>query len=441
MIARISSAPGYKAERKYVLEFFFKELLGFDVEFREAPPGAPHRAIVEGRELVWPDEFFGKAAGRDTYLDAALLPRAVGYVRAGETGPEAPAFFGEPRVALDDGRATFGYDLPAMIFFGLSRWEEALPGERDAHGRFPPSASFAFRTGILERPWIDEQAELVASILRFMGVPARRPDRFRIVPTHDVDKAHGYEWKPIAGDLLKRGDLRRAFRKATHNLFKRTNPYDTFDFLMDESERAGLVSRFYFMGEGRSKHDGLYRVSDAMVRDAVRRIESRGHVIGYHPGYRTFRDAGEWRSEKSRLERGIGKTMVEGRQHFLMFDPLKTWRIQEEGGMLLDSTMGYAARPGFRCGTGSEFPCFDLSARKPLRLRERPLIVMDGTLAEHLGMRPEEGYETLARFRDVCAKYGMPFTILFHNASFDEIEWPGWKEAYSALFSSAGGGR
>ena len=100
----------------------------------------------------------------------------------------------------------------------------------------------------------------------------------------------------------------------------------------------------------------------------------------------------------------------------------------------MDSTAGYADAEGFRCGTGDPFSTFDVRQRKALALRELPLVLMEGTLAGYRGMSAAAAGEVFRGYIDLAARYRMPLTILFHNNSFDEVRWPGWRRAYQSIF-------
>ena len=133
--------------------------------------------------------------------------------------------------------------------------------------------------------------------------------------------------------------------------------------------------------------------------------------------------------------------LTEGRHHYLRFRVPDTWRIWDDGGLKTDSTAGYADSEGFRCGTGDQFPTFDVRRRRALRLRELPLIVMEGTLAGYRGMSAEAALGVFRYYIDVASRYRMPLTILFHNNSFDEVRWPGWRSTYRAIFAYLSEGR
>ena len=74
-------------------------------------------------------------------------------------------------------------DVFGTAFFALTRYEEAVKGERDSHGRFPASAA-----AVPDRPIVNELVELLWDALRreFPRLE-RREHRFEIVPSHDVD--------------------------------------------------------------------------------------------------------------------------------------------------------------------------------------------------------------------------------------------------------------
>ena len=98
-----------------------------------------------------------------------------------------------------------------------------------------------------------------------------------------------------------------------------------------------------------------------------------------------------------------------------------------------DSSLSYADRPGFRCGTCREYPLYDLAARSPLRLHERPLIVMEcSVIAErYMGLGySDEALILMQRYRDTCHRFSGDFTLLWHNSHF---EHPKDREFYQAL--------
>ena len=93
-----------------------------------------------------------------------------------------------------------------------------------------------------------------------------------------------------------------------------------------------------------------------------------------------------------------------------------TWRLWAYAGMAFDSTLTYADRPGFRCGTCHPYPVYDVAAGEPLPLVEFPLIAMDSTLYSHLycAMSPSEGRQTILQLGARCSAVGGVFSMLVH---------------------------
>ena len=58
------------------------------------------------------------------------------------------------------------FDIFSAAFYLLSRYEEYLPNQADAHGRFAAENSLAHRAGFLQQPLIDEWAFAFASELK-----------------------------------------------------------------------------------------------------------------------------------------------------------------------------------------------------------------------------------------------------------------------------------
>jgi len=93
--------------------------------------------------------------------------------------------------------------------------------------------------------------------------------------------------------------------------------------------------------------------------------------------------------------------------------------LWNDAGLEYDSTLGFAERPGFRCGACYAYPVYDLIDRKPLNLIERPLIVMDAGVMDERYMGLGAGSaarDIMKKHKAVCRTFGGDFTLLWHNA-------------------------
>jgi hypothetical protein len=254
--------------------------------------------------------------------------------------------------------------------------------------------------------------------------------------SHDVDGPSRYAFRSwlgvaraMAGDILNRGDLVTALRApwikfASDDRLHPSDPANTFDWIMDVSERYGLKSAFYFIsGRTAPQFDADYELEHPAIRALMRRIHQRGHEIGLHPSYDTYQTPSAIMAEAQRLRviaesDGIHQSEWGGRMHFLRWEQPATLRAWDAAGMDYDSTLGYADQIGFRCGTCHEYTAFDPVDQIKLRLRIRPLVIMDRTIIEQKYMGLETGKKALSKListKNSCRKVNGCFTLLWHN--------------------------
>lgn len=349
-----------------------------------------------------------------------------------------------PLVEFKESKVCVHYDILGLTFWMLCRGEEIGRTDLDEHQRFPSKHSHAFEHNYLERPIVDEWLDILKQIIqRVWPGSALKVHQFEVKVSHDVDRPGRYAFKSLkglirssAGDVLIRRDLLAALRAPWiwwyGRVKKRLHPWDpfnTFEWLMDRSEEHGLTSAFYFIcGRTDAARDALYDPEMPAIRALMRRIHERGHEIGLHPSYGTYLDPKTLAAESNRLRRvcaeeGIEQKSWGGRMHYLRWDQYITLRAWNDAGMSYDSSLTYADRPGFRCGTCFEYPAFDLVNDRALGVRERPLIAMEGSViaAHYLGLGPTEAaFEKFNLLKSRCKQVGGTFTLLWHNSFFDE---------------------
>jgi hypothetical protein len=454
-------APGsYEPERRYILDVMLGDWLGLDWRLRLRERADVRIALAANPSpcVLVPDVLFATPPAE--WLTSAALPaRPLAWRDAPEGmtsvqrlpvlyGAHAPA----PLVVPHPGGVELTVDVFGGAFFMLSRYEELVVPARDRHGRFAATSSIANAEGFLGLPIVDAYVEILWSALhRLWPQLERRPRHFRIALSHDVDRPLASAGRTVpalvrqlGADALMRRDAGLAARRlrswaGLHRGDYRLDPYNTFDFLMDVSERHALVGAFYFMAtEEATAHDGRYTLEQPWIESLIRRIHERGHEIGLHPSFDSHLDPQRTEAEFLRLRRaaerqGVSQERWGGRQHYLRWENPVTWSNWEAAGLDYDSTLGYADRIGFRAGTCHEFPTFHLLERRPLRLRERPLHVMDGTLFEYMRLSPDAAFENLLAVARECRRYGGTLSVLWHNSSLPTTRQKRW---YKTLVAS-----
>lgn len=443
MTLKISHPPGRPRERRYAFDVVFREFLGIDYEAEEdvsidhvridlGGAGSPAVLAVDDRFLRTEDDRWLRRAS----LPVSPLARWRNPLGVDAAEPDIPVIFASGVRPPEACELHLPIDIFGGIFFLLSRYEEAVEGaSSDRFGRFPATASLAFRESFLERPIVDEYVEILWAMLqRLRPGLQRRERRYSIHMSHDVDVPFlgcgvptGRLVRGAAGDIIVRLSPSQAVRRLASSLLRLpdTDPGNTFGFLMDLSERAGLVAEFYFMATDRTcPLDATYGLEDPEIEGLMSAIHSRGHRIGLHPGFETFMDAAKTKEEFERLLRscdrlGIRQDRWGGRQHCLRWRNPDTWQNWEGAGLDYDGSVGFADHVGFRAGTCREFPVFNVVTSRMLTLREKPLIAMEKTLLDraYMGLGRDECLGKLETLAETCRKFGGTLSLLWHNTS------------------------
>jgi len=230
-------------------------------------------------------------------------------------------------------------------------------------------------------------------------------------------------------------DLKLSFKNLRHKYLVhkgvKRDPFDTFEYLMDMSEKINEKSYFFLKCNGVSKFDRNYKLNDKSLESVIKKIILRKHKIGFHPGYDTYNNSELFQQEKEKLEEYLGVELKYGRQHYLRFEVPVTWQIWNDSNMEWDSTLGYPEKEGFRCGTCYEYSTFNFLTRKKLRVRERPLIVMDGSFVNYQpSIFPDEMEAKIINLIEICRKYNGMFVLLWHNSSFHTPIWKPFDNVY-----------
>lgn len=344
-------------------------------------------------------------------------------------------------VEIMEGGFVLKYDILGLAYWVLTRQEEIGSKHLNRYGNFPVERSHAFKNGYLERPIVDEWLCLLSEIIKrnWSSVPLKN-NRPSVNVSHDVDQPSRYAFRGIiglmrgmAGDIIKRGDFRAFFapviKAKTRKKLHINDPFNTFDWLMDVSERKNLVSCFYFIPfRNYSSYDCDYELSNPAILELLKRINSRGHRIGLHPSYNSFRDKEKIIKEADRLRsvcRDIGIRQAEwgARMHFLQWEQPTTLRALDSAGLDYDNTLTYAERPGFRCGTCFEYPAIDPITHERLKIRIKPLIAMECSLlaSEFLGLGVgAQAYQKFSELKKTCFSVGGEFSLLWHNSELSQ---------------------
>ena len=343
----------------------------------------------------------------------------------------------EPLIECKEDHSIIHYDILGLTYWMLNRIEEIGRTDLDNHSRFPATASHAYKHGYLERPIVDEWLYILGQVIQYTWPALElKQHNFNMKISHDVDRPTRYGFRDakgllraMGGDFLRDKKLNVLWqapyiRLTTKSCLNKQDPYNTFDWIMDNSEAAGLVSAFYFICGGKHANDADYNIEHPVIRNLMRKIYARGHEIGLHPSYETYKKPELIKEELERLrivcqEEGIQQQIWGGRMHYLRWQHPITLQAWNDAGLDYDSTLSYADRPGFRCGTCFEYLGFNPVTQEILKIRIRPLIAMECTIisSQYLGLGlTDNAQQKLINLKSTCEKVSGAFTILWHNS-------------------------
>ena len=431
-------------EREYIIDVIFKEFLdlNYEVVIVDGDSDSWDIELENGNKLIIKDAFFNKYPKDLEYLKEENIPKKVEFIK-NEFAPKNNIVViyggeGEGRREKEEGGVqasnpstlTTNIDIFASAFFMLTRWEEFVIKSRDEHNRFDAKDSLAYKNNFLHRAVVNEYVEMLKNMLSHLGYNGKFKEReFNYLLTHDVDWIAKWDtpkkfFRHLGGDLILRKSIKQFFQSLYGYILmlqKRQNdPYDSFDFLIDVSEKLNTKSYFFFMAEGETKFDNNYSPMSKRAIEIANKIKSRGHYIGIHPTYNAYNNSDRLKKEKEQLEKIYNTKITFGREHYLRFELPTTWQIWEDNSMAWDSTMGYATKEGFRCGVCYEFSTFNILTREKLKLKERPLIAMEATFLDVQSINEESIYGRVDTLIKEVKRYNGEFVFLWHNSNFNK---------------------
>ncbi len=446
------------SEIRWTCSVVFEQLLGIGITFIQGHTEDIILAI-SGKSIRIKNVFFQRAD--DHWLGKNTLPNQThSDWDSQELGlsqnllhPILPVLLGAPTATRDsEGNVVFDFDILGTIFLCLSRYEECVLSTRDLHDRFPASASFMNAHNLIERPLVDEYTEVLWNALKLQCPDlARKETNPRVHLSCDVDHlrdpaAHSLPrlLKRVASISVGKSDSGGIIANVRRHLDVKLNGLQADSYqksiicMMDDAEQYGHHLTFFFIPKTTdAAMDGDNRPEHMHTQEVMQAINERGHEIGVHPGYQTYMDPTQFKQSISHFREqldvlGITHAQLGSRQHYLRWATDTTPRLCEDNGVFYDSSLGFAQRAGFRCGTSHDFSMYDLKSRVPLSLLQRPLILMDATLLRTTYNKSaclQDDVEHIKILRKQCLHYGGNFNVLWHNSSFTH---PRTKSLYAA---------
>ncbi len=349
-----------------------------------------------------------------------------------------PAFYA---VAAAD--ADLPFDLPALVFYLVTRYEEYLPHQPDKHGRFRAEESLAYQYGFLQQPLVNQWVGRLRACVEARYGIALASSVYRFQPTFDVDMAWAYRykgWGRNAGALLRsivKGDWRDAQRRIQVASGRVDDPFFTFSYMEHLHMQYGLQPIFFFLLGNYGVYDKNTSYRQPAMQQLIRRLHQR-FPVGIHPSYRAAEADASLREEIRRLKVIIREPVLKSRQHFLRLQFPHTYRALQAASIHADYSMGFAQQIGFRASIATPYPWYDLLAEQATSFMIHPFQVMDVTLKHYLRLSPEEALRAVRLVIEATREVGGVFSTIWHNSSFSSIDgWQSWGAVYESILQMA----
>lgn len=449
----ILSPTTNKPERSYVYHTIFAEFLGLDYKIQYQNSSDIVLKIGE-KKLVNPDIFFSLVSKNWLEPGAIDLPPSPYYFTHPDPAqPDlVPSWFAksesgastlQPTLSsLIEGAElnTFRIDLIGSIFFLLTRYEEAISDKRDIHGRFQVVDSVLYQDSLYKRPLVNEYLSILKYALKTLNPNLQfAENNFKQIISCDVDLLKfppvNSPWSGILY-LASQAVKSRSLVNPIKNIFwilvgffggYKFDRYNTFKELVKRANETKSTLVIYLMsGDTNNTLDGNYSLTDQRLVGAIKDLKGAANLrFGLHGSYDSYANPGELLRQKEVVEsfleqQGIPGQLDHSRQHYLRWDSLVTANAVASAGIVYDSTLTFAESGGFRTSCCIPHSMYDLVKRQPLRLKQIPLILMDGSLLQpkYLGLDSiQSALDYVWDLKNQCIKHSGVFTILWHNSS------------------------
>ena len=364
---------------RFVTRHIFRRIMGTPYEITDSVD-----AFVKhtGPKLTYSrqplqSEFFIRA--HPLLFDRNIEPQDIHW----RNWDEVPCFFEV------DTRSTIPFDLFAASFFLLSRYEEYLPHQKDETGRFRAIESvLSDRQEAMKRPLVDLWAlKLKEAIKKAFPETLFSEREYEVKVVVPVVSSHKYHYRSLSRHLFEvlldiaQFKFSDVGERLLTLLFSKPDPYDHYLSLKNGLEARNAELLLFFQFSRYAIQDRNVSWSKSKFGFFLKHLNDYLE-IGYCRSRLALKDAEMFRSEfrkmQQLLHRPIRKTVLSDNRILLpdAYQELVQEEVQE------DFSMGYTDVIGFRAGTCTPFPFYDLGLEIEQPLRVYPICVTEIALAQ-----------------------------------------------------------
>lgn len=339
-----------------------------------------------------------------------------------------PSFF-----KASDTHPGIPFDLPAMVFYLLSRMEEYHLPRKDDLGRVLGRESWLGRSEKIDLPLVDlyriRMQEKLKEIYQ-LKFDHQFPSGWQC--TVDIDMAYAYAHRPWYQNIL--GGVNELLKFKIFSLRDRIrtqlghqkDPYDTYSEIKNwvGDQKENLI--FFFLLAHGFGPDKSINPNLPAFKQLVQLLQ-QDYKIGIHPSIASNTNKKKLTREIDQLASILNEKVTRSRQHFLQLTIPETYNNLLEEGIEHDYTMGFHDISGYRAGTACPFKWYNLEKEQITDLWIHPFYTMDVTLKNYSELKPEAAWQMLQKHIAYLRSKELPFVFLWHNSSMShQMGWQKW---------------
>ncbi len=413
--------PSTTARLQYICHFIFKEIMSVDFLITTDPEEFNNR-----------DGFKIKYCNEPVSTEHFTIGN-YGLLFETDTREQDTCCFevNDHKAFFKTGQADFPFDILSASFYLLCRYEEYLPHNKDAYGRYAHENSLAFREHFLHLPLINIWIrQLINSLQKKFPDFVVQHSPFTFLPTYDIDMAYSYRhkgWRRNIGGFFKSPSLKRM--KVLCGLEE--DPFDSYDWLDDLHRQQNLQPLYFFLV---AKKNGIHDKNILPHKKAMLSLiehHAQKYTIGLHPSWRSGDESALLQIEKERLDLMSGTIISKSRQHYIRFNLPSGYRRLTEIRITDDYSMGYGGINGFRASVAASFYWFDLPKNEATLLRIHPFCFMEANSFYEQKYTAEEAYQEMMQYYAICKETGGQLITIWHNNFLGtDPAFTAWRDIY-----------
>lgn len=334
------------------------------------------------------------------------------------------------------------FDIFAAIFFLISRYEEYIIPDKDAHGRFDYRSSWAYKNNLLHVPIVNQWIAKLLSELK-----KKYPDiivhlkPYRYIPSFDIDNFYAFKGKSLSRSFLALAHAVVARRfdlvwLRLNYLIKHNDPYDTYDYIISICKKYNIVPHFFILTGKTSEWDRNLSHKHPLFADTCKRLKQYSK-IGLHLSYHST-NLNNAEKEKRLLEKVAGMEIFSNRFHFLRMSLPNSYQMLVNVGIKEDYSMAYASIDGYRAGTCTPFYFYNLQHDTSTDLMVYPMPFIDRTFIDSLKLEPTEAISKIKQYIFQIKEYQGVFLSLWHNETLqNNVYWQKWRIVFESMVKEA----